>query len=86
MAHQQSDTREPIVGVFEPDRNDILKTPAHVGFDRAWEDALDKADKTWRRETEESIEVTVEMEARLDFWNPGGIGQYRIKVSEGSGP
>jgi hypothetical protein len=86
MAHQQYDTREPIVGVFEPGRNDILKTPAHDGFDRAWEDALEQADRTWRRDTEETIEVTVEMEARLDFWNPGGIGQYRIKISEAPGP
>jgi hypothetical protein len=85
MAQQQSDTREPIVGVFEPGRNDILKTPAHAGFDRAWEHALEQVDEKWRRDTEEMIEVTVELEARLDFWNPGGIGQYRVKVSEGPG-
>ena len=83
MAQQQSDRRDPIVGEFSPDtRNDILETPPHIGFDRAWEDALGKADKSWRRGEDESIEVTVELEARLDFWNPGGIGQYRVKISE----
>ena len=82
---QQYDGRDPIVGVYEPERDSIMKTPAHVGFDRAWEDALRQVDETWRREAEETIEVTVELEARLDYWNPGGIGQYRVKVSEGPG-
>lgn len=84
MAHQQSDERKPIVGTFTPDtRNDILETPPHVGFDRAWEDALEQADKSWRRGGDESIDVTVELEARLDFWNPGGIGQYKVKIDPG---
>ena len=86
MTQQQYDGRDPIVGTFTPDsQNDILDTPPHVGFDRAWEDALDQADRNWRRDKEESIEVTVELEARLDFWNPGGIGQYRVKLSEAPG-
>jgi hypothetical protein len=85
MATQGPETREPIIGVFEPAQDDRLRTPPHTGFDKAWEDALDQVDRSWRREEKESIEVTVELEARLDFWNPGGIGQYRVKISEAPG-
>jgi hypothetical protein len=63
----------------------VLELPPHVGFDRALDDAIDQAGKQWRTEgdAEESIEVTVELEARLDFWNPGGIGQYKAKITPG---
>jgi hypothetical protein len=27
------------------------------------------------------IPVTVEYEARIDIWNPGGIGQYSVKIT-----
>jgi hypothetical protein len=83
MNDKPSESREPIVGTYEPgSRADILELPIHVGFDNAWRDAMDQADRMWRRGGEESIEVSVELEARIDFWNPGGIGQYRIKVTE----
>jgi len=78
----ESNSRDPIIGRFEPtSKDDFLDTPAHVGFDRAWQDALDQAGKNWRRQEQEEIEVTVEYEARIDFWNPGGIGQYSVKIT-----
>jgi hypothetical protein len=81
MATQGPEVREPITGVFEPrSQDELLATPPHAGFDKAWQDALDQAERQWRREEKESFEVTVEFEARLDFWNPGGIGQYRVKI------
>jgi hypothetical protein len=83
MANDGPESRAPITGVYEPPEDERLRTPPHTGFDKAWEDAIDQADRSWRREEKESIEVTVEFEARLDFWNPGGIGQYRVKISEG---
>ena len=78
--------REPITGIFEPDsRKALLDTPAHVGFDKALQDAIDQVDKYWRTKDEESFEVKIEFEARLDYWNPGGIGQYRAKVTDQGG-
>jgi hypothetical protein len=78
--------REPITGIFEPDsRKALLDTPPHVGFDKALKNALDQVDEQWRTKDEESFEVKIELEARLDFWNPGGVGQYRAKVSEQGG-
>ena len=79
-------SRQPITGTYEPDsRKTVLELPPHVGFDRALDDAIDRAAREWRSEgdAEESIEVTIELEARLDFWNPGGIGQYKAKITPG---
>ena len=79
---EQEAPRQPITGIFEPEStNAVLETPPHVGFSKALGDAVDQADKQWRTKNEESIEVTIELEARLDFWNPGGIGQYRAKIT-----
>jgi hypothetical protein len=79
-------SRQPITGIYEPEsKSTLLETPPHIGFDKAWRDALDQAEQQWRSEEEESIPVTVELEARLDFWNPGGIGQYKVKVTPGGG-
>ena len=87
MNDKSSESRDPIVGRYEPGSHaDILELPVHVGFDNALKDALDQAEQTWRRGGEESIEVSIELEARIDFWNPGGIGQYRAKVSEQPNP
>jgi hypothetical protein len=83
---EQETPRQPITGIFEPEsRTDVLETPIGVGFDKAWQDALDQAEGGWRRTDEETIEVRVELEARLDFWNPGGIGQYRVKITDTGG-
>jgi hypothetical protein len=79
---EQESPREPITGIFEPESSSaVLETPAHIGFEKALDDAVDQADRQWRTKDEESIEVTIELEARLDFWNPGGIGQYRAKIT-----
>jgi hypothetical protein len=79
-------SRQPITGTYEPDsKNTVLEIPPHVGFDKAWDDAIEQAERHWRSEEEESIPITVELEARLDFWNPGGIGQYRVKITPGGG-
>jgi hypothetical protein len=80
--------RQPITGEHEPEsKSALLETPPHVGFDKAWADAIDRAGRQWRSEDdpEESIEVTVELQARLDFWNPGGIGQYKVKITPAGG-
>ena len=76
----------PITGTFPKERmkdEDLLKLSAHEGFDQAWKDAIEKAGRAWHSSGEDRVEipVTVEYEARIDIWNPGGIGQYSVKIT-----
>lgn len=76
----------PITGIFPKDRmsdDQLRELHAHEGFDQAWKDAIAQAEKEWHRPGEDRIEipVTVEYQARIDIWNPGGIGQYAVKIT-----
>jgi hypothetical protein len=75
----------PITGTYPPEGEeaDVRDLSPHEGFNRAWNDALDKAAKEWHREGEPPIEVPVVIEyrARVDIWNPGGIGQYHVSIT-----
>ncbi len=77
---------DPITGKFpkEPMGDDQLRElPAHEGFDQAWKDAIAQAETAWHRPDQDRVEipVTVEYVARIDIWNPGGIGQYSVKIT-----
>jgi len=76
----------PITGTFpkEGDTQDVRGLQPHEGFNKAWDDVLDRAAKAWHKEGEDPVEIDVKVElfARIDIWNPGGIGQYKIKVSQ----
>jgi hypothetical protein len=74
----------PITGTFPTDDSqDVRGIPPHEGFDQAWDDVLDQAAKLWHENGEPPIQVPVKVEfyARIDVWNPGGIGQYKVKVT-----
>ncbi|MDX6484811.1 MAG: hypothetical protein QOE95_2584 [Gaiellaceae bacterium] len=76
----------PITGTFPKDRlgdDELQEIPAHVGFDEAWKDAIAQAEKAWHSPGQDRVEipVTIEYEARIDIWNPGGIGQYNVKIT-----
>jgi hypothetical protein len=75
----------PITGTYPPEgiSKDLREIPAHVGFDLAWNDAIELAKAAWHKEGDPRIEVpvTVEYNARIDIWNPGGIGQYQVKIT-----
>jgi hypothetical protein len=78
----------PITGTFPKDRmsdDQLRDIPAHVGFDEAWKDAIAQAEREWHRPGQGRVEipVTVEYHARIDIWNPGGIGQYGVKITPG---
>jgi hypothetical protein len=80
--------RGPITGIFPKDRlsdDELRELPAHEGFNQAWKDALDQAETAWHTPGEPRVEipVTVEFLARIDIWNPGGIGQYGVKITPG---
>lgn len=71
----------PITGEFPPPGAADDRPPdihPHHGFNEAWKDALDKVAKNddWRKA--QPVEVKVEFEARIDIWNPGGIGRYLV--------
>jgi len=63
--------------------HDIKEIPAHEGFDEAWNDAIEQAKELWHKPGAPRVEipVTVEYIARIDIWNPGGIGQYHVKIT-----
>jgi hypothetical protein len=76
----------PITGTFPKERmsdEELREIPAHEGFDQAWRDAIAQAEKTWHTPGQDRVEqaVTVEYSARIDIWNPGGIGQYSVKIN-----
>jgi hypothetical protein len=86
----ETDGRPPITGTFPKERlddEDLLEIPAHEGFNAAWKDALEQAKKAWHKEgtPRDEIPVTVEYTARVDLWNPGGIGQYNVKITPSGG-
>ncbi|MBA3736425.1 MAG: hypothetical protein H0W90_14720 [Actinobacteria bacterium] len=78
----------PITGDY-PDRRsgDVAPDdiPAHEGFDRAWEDAKEKAasDPEWKKA--QPIWVTAEYVARIDITNPGSIGHYSVIITPHGG-
>lgn len=74
----------PITGTFpKEDTKELREIPAHEGFDEAWKDAIEQAKELWHEPGAPRIEVTVtvEYQARIDIWNPGGIGQYGVKIT-----
>ena len=77
----------PITGTFPPegDDRDMKEIDPHEGFNQAWANALDQAAREWHKEGEPRVEipVTVEYRARIDIWNPGGIGQYHVIINPG---
>jgi hypothetical protein len=82
----QSGELGPITGTFpkHPLSDDQLREiPAHEGFDQAWRDAIAQAEKEWHSPGQDRVEipVTIEYHARIDIWNPGGIGQYNVKIT-----
>ena len=80
----------PITGTWPKERlgdDELREIPAHEGFNQAWRDALEQAERAWHTKGADRVEipVTVEFLARIDIWNPGGIGQYGVKITPAGG-
>jgi hypothetical protein len=74
----------PITGTFpKEDTQEIKEVSPHEGFNEAWNDAIEQAKELWHEKGAPRVEipVTVEYHARVDIWNPGGIGQYHVKIT-----
>jgi hypothetical protein len=80
----------PVTGTWPPDEEhrDLEKIPPHEGFDNAIQDAVDRAAAAWHKSGDDPIKVwaLVELYARVDIYNPGGIGQYGAKLTPKPGP
>jgi hypothetical protein len=79
----------PVTGTWPPDEDRELKDfPPHEGFDNAIREAVNRAAETWHEKGTDPIQVwaRVDLYARIDIYNPGGIGQYGAKLTPTGGP
>lgn len=76
MAAEKRGKPEPVVGTYKPPEGERQHFSATMGFDRAMKAALDEAACQWPKPAE--FHVRVHFEARVDVWNPGGIGAYAV--------
>jgi hypothetical protein len=74
---QQS--RKPVTGTYTVPKNRREKISASDAFDAAWERALDSAQKQWGPTAQ--VRVDVSFRARIDVWNPGGIGMCSVVLT-----
>lgn len=74
--------RKPVTGTFNVPRNRRDRIAASEAFDRAWENALTKAARAWAPDGGEvRVDVDVSYRARVDVWNPGGIGVCSVTLT-----
>jgi hypothetical protein len=76
MEGSGSTKRKPVTGNYKPRSSERLEITPSAGFDRAFRVALAKAAQQWGSPNE--VAVDVHMRARIDIWNPGGVGMYSI--------
>ena len=73
---------KPITGTFTVPAARKEKIPASHAFDAAWDNALAKAAKDWGVAGNRTV-VSVQYKARIDIWNPGGIGWCSVTLLPG---
>jgi hypothetical protein len=74
----------PVTGTYPPDtQQDVTRLAPHEGFDLAFQDAIAKAADAWHKRGEDPVQVhaDVDFAVRIDIWNPGGIGNYVVKLT-----
>jgi hypothetical protein len=79
----------PVTGTYPEDSDrEVAEIPPHAGFDLALANAVARAAETWHEKGTDPIKVwaKVDFYARVDIYNPGGIGQYGAKLTPTSGP
>ena len=73
--------RRRIVGKYPPPGQTIDVDRPEEGFGLAIQDAVDQIAEQWGADGA-PYEVTISLEARVDVWNPGQIGEYRAVASD----
>jgi hypothetical protein len=74
----------PITGTYTVPRAQRQKIAASVAFDFAWHNAVEKAADTWGPAAD-GTKVEVQYRARIDIWNPGGVGWCSVTLIPGGG-
>jgi hypothetical protein len=74
-------TLRPVTGTFSVPKNRREMIPASHAFDAAWTNALEKAVAQWGPTND--VKVEVQYRARIDIWNPGGIGWCSVTLVPG---
>jgi hypothetical protein len=80
MAQQpRQESLKPVVGTYTVPKDRRAKISASAAFDVAWERALVKAADAWGPTAQ--VRVDVSYRARIDVWNPGGIGMCSVVLT-----
>jgi hypothetical protein len=74
---------KPVTGTYTVPKNRLEKIAASHAFDAAWDNAIQKAVQQWGPTNE--VKVDVQYRARIDIWNPGGVGWCAVTLIPGSG-
>jgi hypothetical protein len=72
----------PITGTYTVPKNRRDTIAASHAFDAAWANALQTAKQKWGNEAN-GTKVEVQLRARIDIWNPGGIGWCSVTFIPG---
>ena len=80
----------PVTGVWPPEdeQREVREIPPHEGFNHAIRDAVNRAADAWHEKGADPVKIWAEVDllARVDIYNPGGIGQYAARLTPTSGP
>jgi LytS/YehU family sensor histidine kinase len=70
---------KPVTGTYTVPRA-LRQTavPSHV-FDIAFRNAVEKATQQWGPTNQ--VTVDIQYRARIDIWNPGGVGWCSVKLT-----
>jgi hypothetical protein len=73
----------PVTGEYRVTPSPRRRTiTASTAFNNAWRDALKKAAAEWGEKGREvHVDVDVRYTARIDVWNPGGIGVCGVTLT-----
>jgi len=84
MSARSTQQFKPVTGTYTVPKNLRAKAvPSHV-FDLAWQNAIEKAVAQWGV-AGNGTKVEVRYQARIDIWNPGGIGWCGVTLIPGGG-
>jgi len=72
----------PITGTYTVPKPQRQRIAASSAFDLAFHDAVHKAAEAWGVAAN-GTKVEVQYRARIDIWNPGGVGWCSVTLKPG---
>ena len=73
---------KPITGTYTVPKAQREHIAASHAFDAAWHNAIQKAAQDWGASAN-GTKVEVRYQARIDIWNPGGVGWCGVTIIPG---